>query len=58
MTDFIVTVILLAIVAGIVFYLYREKKRGVTCVGCPYAKQCAKNHGSCKGSCRDTGKQK
>ncbi|MBE5880501.1 MAG: FeoB-associated Cys-rich membrane protein [Lachnospiraceae bacterium] len=33
------------IIAGIVFvalfYLYRAKKRGEKCIGCPYAKQCA-----------------
>ncbi len=37
-------IIIIAIVAGIVmaicFYLYREKKKGRTCIGCPYAKQC------------------
>ena len=42
MTDIILIIILLGIAAAIVFYLVREKKRGVTCVGCPHAKQCAK----------------
>ena len=45
MTDFILIVILLGIAAAIVFYLHKEKKRGVACVGCPHAKQCAKKHG-------------
>ena len=44
----IVVVILLAIVGGIAFYLYRAKKRGEACIGCPYAKQCS---GKCGGSC-------
>ena len=40
LTDFIVLFVLLAIVAGIIFYLIRAKKRGEKCIGCPYAKQC------------------
>ena len=46
--DVVVILILIAIVAGIVFYLVRAKKRGQTCIGCPYAKQCG---GKCGGSC-------
>ncbi len=47
MENFIIIVILLCIVSGIVFYLYRAKKRGETCIGCPYAKQCGS--GKCSG---------
>ena len=53
MTDIILIIILLGIAAAIVFYLVREKKRGVTCVGCPHAKQCAKAKSvgySCSGA--------
>ena len=39
--------IVLAIIGGILFYLYRAKKRGETCIGCPYAKQCGS--GACGG---------
>ena len=39
MENFIVILILAAIVAGIVFYLVRTKKRG-GCAGCPHAKNC------------------
>ncbi len=45
MADFIIILILSCIVGGIIFYLYRAKKRGETCIGCPYAKQC----GGCGG---------
>ncbi|MBR3998511.1 MAG: FeoB-associated Cys-rich membrane protein [Clostridia bacterium] len=48
MTDLIVIAILLAITGGIIGYLYRAKKRGKTCIGCPYAEQCG---GKCGGSC-------
>ena len=48
MIDFILVLILLAIAGGIIRYLYKAKKRGETCIGCPYARQCAKSHG---GTC-------
>lgn len=40
MTDLLVAAIVLAMVAGILLYLYRAKKRGETCIGCPYARKC------------------
>lgn len=47
MADFIIILILLCIIGGIVFYLYKAKKRGETCIGCPYAKQGGCGHGGC-----------
>ncbi len=44
MKDFIVIVILVAIVVLIVKYLANFRKRGEVCIGCPYSKQCT---GSC-----------
>ena len=46
--DLIVLFILIAIVAGIVYYLVRQKKQGAVCVGCPYAKQCGGNCANAK----------
>ena len=40
MEDIIIVLVLLGIVGGVGYYLYRAKKRGQTCIGCPYAKQC------------------
>ena len=48
METLIVILILLLIAAAIIGYLVRAKKRGQTCIGCPYAKQCG---GKCSGSC-------
>lgn len=42
MKDILLIFLLLCIAAAIIFYLVREKKRGVQCVGCPYARECAK----------------
>ncbi len=41
-TDVILVAILLLIAGGSAWYLYRAKKRGEHCVGCPHAKLCKK----------------
>ena len=41
MENWIIVLILAGIVGGIVWYLYRAKKRGQGCIGCPYAKGCS-----------------
>ena len=45
MENVIVILILVVIAMGIIWYLVHAKKRGEKCVGCPYAKQCAKKRG-------------
>lgn len=48
MTDIIVLLIVFAIVVAAVVYIRGEKKRGVTCIGCPHAAECAKKkQGGC-----------
>ncbi len=49
MENIIIIAVLLCIIGGIIFYLSRAKKRGETCIGCPYSRQC----GSKSGGCRD-----
>ncbi len=41
MTDVILSIVLIAIIGGAVFYIYRAKKRGKKCIGCPYANNCS-----------------
>ena len=48
MKNAIIVMILLCIAVAVVYYLLRAKKRGETCIGCPYAKQCG---AKCSGSC-------
>lgn len=40
MENIIIIAVVLCIIVAIVFFLYRSKKRGEVCIGCPYAKQC------------------
>lgn len=49
MANIVIILIVLVVVGAIVLYLYRAKKRGETCIGCPYAKQCGGNCGSNNG---------
>jgi len=52
MTNLIVFVIIAAIVGGASLYIYRAKRRGVKCIGCPSGETCAKHGGhACSGSC-------
>lgn len=44
MENYIIILIVTAIVVGIIVYLRKAKKRGEKCIGCPYAKEC---NGSC-----------
>lgn len=54
LADVVVILIIAAVVAGISIYLYRAKKRGERCIGCPYAKQCGV--GGCKCGSEHTDK--
>lgn len=49
--DIIVSVALVVIIGAAVAYIIRAKKRGIKCVGCPYAKQCG---GNCSGNCESS----
>lgn len=49
--DFIVILIIALLVVAALAYIRREKKRGVTCIGCPNAGTCAKKRqGGCDSS--------
>lgn len=46
MKDFIIIAIVVCIIVGVSVYLYRARKRGEACIGCPAGKQCC---GKCGG---------
>ena len=46
--DIIVMLIIAILVIAAIVYIRREKKKGVTCIGCPHAEACAKKkQGGC-----------
>ena len=57
-TDIIVGLIILLIVAGAVAYIIRAKKRGARCVGCPDAGCCSpkkeQDHLGCGCGCHSS----
>ena len=42
MINVLLVVILVVIVGSICNYLYKQKKKGNHCIGCPYSGQCGK----------------
>ena len=51
MTDLIILLALAGILTGAGLYVYRAKKNGQKCIGCPNAKSCA-------GPCACSGKKR
>ncbi len=49
MTDLIAVVILAVIIGAAALYVYKAKKRGVKCIGCPSG-GCAGCSGNCGGA--------
>ncbi len=52
MGDYIILGIVAVIVAAVIIYLVRQKKKGVKCIGCPHGKSCA----CCDGGCCEQNK--
>lgn len=47
----IIIIALLIVLNGLaVTYIYRSKKKGKTCIGCPYSGSCGKTSGETCGS--------
>ena len=48
--DILVIAVIGLILGGAAWFVRREKKQGVTCIGCPHSKTCAsRNCGGCDG---------
>ncbi len=46
-TNIVATLIILCVVGGASLYIYKEKKKGTKCIGCPNAGNCKKGKMSC-----------
>ena len=55
MANVIATVIVVAAVAAASYYIYKEKKKGTRCIGCPMAGNCQKAKA---GGCSNEGDMK
>ncbi len=52
MGDYIILGIVSAILAAVIIYLVRQKKKGVKCIGCPHGSKCT----SCDCGCYEQNK--
>ncbi|MBR3844278.1 MAG: FeoB-associated Cys-rich membrane protein [Clostridia bacterium] len=44
----IIPILIIVVIVGLAaFYVYKAKKRGQKCIGCPYAKTCGKETDHC-----------
>lgn len=54
MENLIIIALLVVIIGLAGFYVYKAKKSGKKCIGCPDGCNCiSKNQGGCCGSCSD-----
>ena len=51
----VIAVIIIVVIIGLAaLYVYKAKKNGVKCIGCPHGSVCAgktENKGACSGNC-------
>ena len=51
MINLILILVLAVIIGGAALYIWKAKKSGVKCIGCPDNEQCSGVCGSCSGCC-------
>ena len=49
--DVVIIAVLVLILGAAIFYMYRAKKSGKKCIGCPDAGSCGADKGGCSCGC-------
>lgn len=49
--DYLIIAVIAIVLGSVSLYIYRAKKQGVKCIGCPDAKTCSGNCAGCSGHC-------
>jgi hypothetical protein len=49
--DYILIALVIAILGGAAFYIYKAKKSGKKCIGCPDSGSCSGNCSGCQCGC-------
>jgi hypothetical protein len=44
MIDIIVIAVIAVIIVGVSVYIFKQKKKGAKCIGCPHAGECSKKN--------------
>ena len=56
--DNIIVIAIVALIVGLAgWYIWKEKRRGVQCIGCPDSKTCSGGCAGCSGCCNRAGNQ-
>ena len=56
--DIVVLAVIVLLLGLVCFFLYRSKKKGVKCIGCPDGSSCSGKCGSCSdGGCCECGRK-
>ena len=50
--DYIVLALVILIIGGAAFYIYKAKKSGKKCIGCPDSGNCSGNCSGCSCGCK------
>lgn len=58
MKDVIIVAVIVLIVGLAALYIYKAKKSGKKCIGCPDSASCTGNCTSCSCSCHPDGEEK
>jgi hypothetical protein len=53
--DYVIIAIVVAVIGGAAFYIFKAKKSGQKCIGCPYSKTCGSKCAGCQGNCGSEG---
>ena len=53
--DTIAILAIVLIVGGAIAYIFKAKKSGQKCIGCPDSKTCSSSSGGCSGNCSGCG---
>ena len=51
MENYILIAVLVLIIGGAAFYVYKAKKNGRRCIGCPNGASCSNKCSGCSGNC-------
>ncbi|MBE6946792.1 MAG: FeoB-associated Cys-rich membrane protein [Ruminococcaceae bacterium] len=47
----LIIAVIAAIIGSALLYVYRSKKKGIKCIGCPNGAKCSGNCSECNGKC-------
>lgn len=52
MENFLIIAVVVLVIGCAAAYIVKAKKKGVKCVGCPYAESCGKGKNDCSCNCK------